>query len=205
MPFIEHCNIDNGLLLLWEMTETPEELQEFEQEFADNADYLKISHPKRQREWLTVQQLLRNANCSPQLITRDSNGKPGINHQLYQSVSISHSAKLAGIFLHPGTMVGLDIEDAERDFARVEKKYLSREESALAKRIPNGAGLFWCIKEAAYKAAGIPGLVFTEQIEISETEPGTLTTTVYGNSTLEFKIYQRMIAGQLIVCLTLQQ
>ena len=202
MPLIELTTIENGSLLLWDMSETQDELRKLGEEFTADPAFLCISHPRRQREWLTIQLLLRQAGCKG-LLHYNENGKPCINHSKYKSVSISHSTKLAGLFLHPEMMSGLDIESAERNFAKVEKKFLNSAESKLARQIPDGPGLFWCMKEAAYKAAGIPGLIFNKQIEIKPNTEGDLMVSVVGRSTLNFKIYRRKIAGQLIVCLTL--
>lgn len=204
MPLFQQYHIDNGILLLWEMTESPEELREFAGQFQDNPNYQKITHPQRQREWLCVRRLLQSAACHHHQISYTANGKPVINHPVFKSISISHSSKMAGVFLHPGDLAGLDIESAERNFAKVEQKYLSPSESELAAQIPDGQAWFWCIKEAAYKAAGIPGLVFNRQIEIKKGTNGELLATVLGAEPMKFKIHQKKIGGQLIVCLSLQ-
>jgi len=203
MPFLEQRKIDDGLLLLWEMTESQEEIENFAKEFDVDPNYKKTAHPKRKREWLCVRKLLQVAACEHHQITYDENGKPLIDHQSFNSISISHSAKLAGVFLHPNEMAGLDIESVERNFSAIEKKFLSPAESALATQFTQGLALFWCIKEAAYKAAGLPGLVFNEQIQIEIDELGNLAVNVKRNGLMKFKIHRQMSAGQLIVCLTI--
>jgi len=204
MPLFQQYHIENGILLLWEMTESTEEILAFAGEFERDPNFKQITHPQRQREWLCVRKLLQSAACHHHQISYTENGKPVINHPTFKSISISHSSKMAGVFLHPGEMAGLDIESADRNFAKVERKYLSAAESELAAQIPDGLAWFWCIKEAAYKAAGIPGLIFNQQIEIEKGIDGTLQAIVMGNHTLRFKIHQKKIDGQLIVCLSLQ-
>jgi len=204
MPLLQQYYIDNGILLLWEMTETTEEIREFASKFQDNPNYLKITHPQRQREWLCVRKLIEAAACHHHQIGYTENGKPVINHSTFKSISISHSSNMAGVFLSSEEMAGLDIESADRNFAKVERKYLSSSESELAAQITDGLAWFWCIKEAAYKAAGIPGLVFNQQIEIKKGTNGELEATVWGEEPMKFKIDQKKINGQLIVCLSLQ-
>ncbi|WP_372775117.1 4'-phosphopantetheinyl transferase superfamily protein [Mangrovibacterium sp.] len=201
MPLLKQNVIDEGLLLLWEMTESDDEISLFANDYHSHPDFLKIHHPQRQKEWLCIRRLLHYAKCDLP-ITYNQNGKPQIEHEYYKSISISHSAKLAGLYLHPSKLAGLDIESEDRNFKRVEKKYLCESEIELANKLTNGPGLFWCMKEAAYKAAGIPGLIFNEQIEINMSSDGSFTVHVYGNEELIFQVYQLKLAEQLIVCLT---
>jgi len=203
MPLLQKYQLSGGTLLLWEMTETPEEMKVLAKEFTNESAFLQITNPKRQKEWLAVRMLLTEAACSPEQISYDSNGKPMIDHAEFKSISISHSSQLAGIYLHPLECSGLDIESTTRDFLKVEKKYLSPEESVLAHKIENGHALFWCIKEAVYKACGVPGLIFCEQIRINQSINGELTTVAYTPEELSFQIKHVKIGDQLVVYITL--
>jgi len=204
MPLIKSEENESGLLLLWEISESLEQIINLAQEFTKDPTFQKITHPKRQKEWLAVRLLYKSANCNQEQFFYNEIGQPCVNHPQFHSISISHSSNLVGVFLCRDKMAGLDIEASERNFARVEKKYLSTEESAMAQSIADGLGWFWCIKEAAYKAAGIPGLSFRDQIKIYRREDDALGVEVLDKSTIDFNIHQQKFSGQLIVYLTVR-
>jgi phosphopantetheinyl transferase len=200
MPLLKKIEIGNGILLLWEMTESAAFLVKTFPEALTDPVFNKISSPKRQQEWLAVRGLIKAAGCRPEQLSYFQTGQPRIDHPDYNQISISHSDKLAGLFLHEKYPVGLDIENSKRNFLRVEGKYLSPGERILAHAIPNGHGLFWCIKEAVFKAAGIPGIFFAEQICISLNSESRLTATLRHNAEHRFIIHSLELGEQLIVC-----
>lgn len=199
MPYLRTVKIQDGILLLWEMSETVSSLTaQFPEALAD-PDFIKIISSKRQQEWLAIRALLQVAGCKAEQLIYSETGQPRINHPEYPWISISHSDKLAGLFLHPFCPVGLDIENINRNFIRVEKKYLSPEEQLLAATIPNAHGLFWCIKEAVYKAAGIPGILFADQIRISPDKENKLSVKLIVRDERSYFMNFLEIGDQLIV------
>ncbi len=203
MPFLKETTINGGLLLLWEMSETTEEILLLAKKFTSKPAFEKITLPKRQREWLAVRLLLDHAGCTAD-ISYDENGKPCLEHSEFQSISISHSNKIAGVYLHPSPQAGLDIEATNRNYNKIAGKYLAPDEYQLATATNNGYALFWCIKEAAYKAAGIPGLIFNEQIKISQpTTPDSFKVDVISDQLISFPVDYLQIDDQILVCLSL--
>ena len=200
MPLLKKTEIENGILLLWEMTESADFLIRMFPEALTDPIFNKISSLKRQQEWLTVRALIKAAGCSPEQLSYSRTGQPRIDHPDYNQISISHSDKLAGLFLHGKFPVGLDVENSKRNFIRVERKYLSPGERLLARAITNGHGLFWCIKEAVFKAAGIPGILFAEQICIGMNRENQLTATLKHDAEHLFIIRSLELGEQLIVC-----
>ena len=201
MPLLKKIPVNNGLLILWSIREPLEALEQMLPEALDIPQYRAISHTRRKREWLAVRLLMREVNCPAGQLFYAENGQPRLNNPTYKHISISHSDSLAGIFLHPSQAVGLDIEQADRDFLRIEQKYLSPEERQLARTISGGHGLFWCIKEAVYKLADTPGLHFAGQIRIYLQEDSELAVALINESTKTFRIHHFETEGQLIVCL----
>lgn len=199
MPFLTEIKLDEGQLLLWEISETSEELLQLGADFAQDDRFREISNEKRRKEWLATRLLIQLAGCNQQQLSYAENGKPNICHPWYRSVSISHSGKLAGVLFHQRENCGLDIESTERDFRRVEAKYLSAEESALAANSPNGLALFWCIKEAVYKSAGIPGLSLSQQIRIGLNENGQFEALLLTEPPVRHTIFKLKQAEQLLV------
>ena len=165
-----------------------------------NPIFQKRTNTKRKKEWLAVCLLLQEINCLPSQITHLENGKPEIDHPVYKKISISHSSRIAGIFLHKSKNIGLDIESINRDFFRIEKKYLSMDEMQLTKTISNGHALFWCIKEAVYKAANIPGVHFAKQIRINFKD-GEISVCLIVEKTQTYQVNYIEIDKQMIVFL----
>ena len=201
MPLIKKIPVFDGLLLIWELSETTDQLKQLIPEAASTPEFQSLNNPKRQKEWLATRLLLKEINCAHTQLSYDKNGRPHIHHPQYKQISISHSDKLAGIFMHPSQTIGLDIENVNRDFIRVEKKYLSPQEMELARTINNGHGLFWCIKEATYKAAGIPGIHFSKEIHINLLPDKELSVALSQQKQRLFNICHFLINKQLVVCL----
>lgn len=102
-----------------------------------------------------------------------SNGKPYLLNG--PKISISHSSDWVGVlFSEGGEEIGLDIEKIRDKVLSIKHKFLS----AIELQELGSAGvekytLYWAVKEAVYKASGIEGLLFAEEIAI---EPFALKT-----------------------------
>lgn len=78
----------------------------------------------------------------------------------FPPISISHSRGMVAIALgEHGMRIGIDTETPDRyhQLQHVASRFLAPEQMDWAKH-PATLSWAWCIKEAAYKAAGIPGL-----------------------------------------------
>ncbi|MGE4587453.1 MAG: 4'-phosphopantetheinyl transferase superfamily protein [Mangrovibacterium sp.] len=203
MPLTQTIPLEGGLLLLREMTEDSEQLLSGFPETGSLPPRLISGSKKRKKEWLAIRALLREAGCSPEQLSYSPSGKPHLSHPCYRHISISHSDRLAGLLLQQKLPAGLDIENRSRNFLRVEHKYLSQEEQWLARTIPDGHGLFWCIKEAVYKAAGITGLHFASQIGIRQNKNGKLHAWADAPEEQRLRLFRLLFletGEQLIVC-----
>lgn len=191
--------IQDGILLIWQLSEPVGALVDLIPRSLTDPDFRKITSPKRQQEWLAIRALLSEAGCTPGQLSYLETGQPQIGHPEYKWISISHSDRLAGMLLHRKHPVGVDIENSGRNFTRVGHKYLSPEERMLAGSIPNGYGLFWCIKEAVYKAAQIPGIHFAEQIRIELNDENRLTPGLITTTKQSFELHYFEMDEQVIV------
>lgn len=183
MPLIKELHIENGSLLLWEITEELEWLKDQFPQLASDPTFKELKNQKRQKEWLAIKMMLKQIGCDDYKVDYNSNGKPHIKHPYYKHISISHAHTLAGILVHQKASVGLDIESFNRDFFFVENKYLSPTEIVEAYQGENRHCLFWCAKEAVYKSAGIPGLHFSTQIELSLNGKNDIMARVFNEKT----------------------
>lgn len=74
-------------------------------------------------------------------------------------VAFSHSATHAAAAFHPTRPVGIDVEGPRNQLARVAAKFVAPEEQAFDLRE------LWGLKEAMYKAIGVPGLHFARDFQ----------------------------------------
>ncbi|HKJ40584.1 MAG TPA: 4'-phosphopantetheinyl transferase superfamily protein [Sunxiuqinia sp.] len=181
MPLVKEIHIKKGLLLLWEITEKPDQLQKHYPVLTSDKRYKAFKHKKRQIEWLAIRLMLIHIGFENVNIRYNDHGQPYITHPHYKHISISHSDTLAGIILHEEVKVGLDIESFDRNFIQVERKYLSPVELEMTQQEEKWHCLFWCAKEAVFKTAGQPGIHFTDQIAINSINPGSINAKLKTN------------------------
>jgi len=200
MSIIKKIEFKEGILSIWKWTESTDRLKEIYPEYKKSDDFLKIKSLRRQKEWITTRLLIKNICDNKAQLFYNDKGKPIIKSPKYSQISISHSKNLAGIFLDKKFPVGLDIENSKRNFTRVTKKYLSKEESSLASSIPNGLGLFWCIKEAAFKISKIPAPDYIRQIKITGNNKQLYVEIL--TDKVSYPVHYFLIEEEIVVYLT---
>lgn len=167
MPLYKTIAITDGLLGIWQITESPNDLiVGFRTEEVNDPDFRKYTNDKRKAEWLCTRSLIREMIGHNFSISYLSNGKPLLHHPQYQKISISHSRNFVAVIVHRSREAGIDIEETSRDFSRVAQRYLSDRE---LKNTTGNNGLkclYWCIKEAIFKLIEEDGIDFKKQIAI---------------------------------------
>ncbi|MBK5203263.1 MAG: 4'-phosphopantetheinyl transferase superfamily protein [Prolixibacteraceae bacterium] len=201
MPVIKKIKIEKGIISIWKWTELPDQLKEMYPEYKKAKEFLKIKSHRRQIEWLTTRILLKNLCPDGIQLYHNDNGKPTIKSPDFSHISISHSKNMAGIFLSKKSHIGLDIENSKRNFTRITTKYLSKEELSLAGSIPNGFGLFWCIKEAAFKISNNPASNFIRQIKIMTDDNKQLSVKILSDN-ITYPVHYFIIEDEIVVYLT---
>lgn len=155
-------------LALWSLTE---ELGFFEGKAhlsaADKETYSHITSTSRKKEWLAVRVLLNEVLGFWPQITYTETGKPLLqNHTRH--LSVSHSKEMVGILLCTNPYAGIDIEHTNRSIEKVSKRFLSENELAQLNKQPESFSriLYWCAKEAIFKAVSESNILFSKQIFI---------------------------------------
>jgi phosphopantetheinyl transferase len=152
------------------------------------------SNPKRKNEFLGVRHL-RNQLKIKSPILYHSSGRPYLSANEL-ALSISHTkdfiALASAVF-----PIGIDIEQKDRDAARIINKFAREDEKVLCTDNPKEWYLqLWCAKEAIYKLVGIENLSFKNEIHIhtrqKEEETTFLSATVQrGNQKHEIEVQIR--------------
>ena len=170
MPLILNKYENTFRLALWSLTE---DLNFFENKAhftpADKIAYDKITSLTRKKEWLAVRVLLNEVLGFWPQITYTETGKPLLqNHTRH--LSVSHSKEMVGILLCTNPYAGVDIEKTDRSIEKISTRFLSVEEQEQLNRKPESFSrvLYWCAKEAIFKAVSESNILFSKQIFIAE-------------------------------------
>lgn len=166
------------MILIRKIDGTVEELLEMANlRECDMARFEKITNPTRQAEWLMSkvmvwEALQKHVDYTPQ-------GAPLIEGGY---ISVSHSNSYVAVCLSDKAC-GIDIENIERNAARIVRKFAVEQEIEIVKQtvIPNPELLVWCAKEALYKYAGIEGADFIRDFKILSASNDTLVATAFGS------------------------
>ena len=196
MPLFKSITVPNGLLSIWQMTESSSELLSFftSVELEDQA-FQKFTYEKRKTEWLATRALLKQmigpiAIGSSFQISYSESGKPILNHPVYPYISISHSRDFVSVLIHKQWEVGIDIESMNRNYAPIRNRYLSEIELEHVNESPLLQCIYWCAKEAVFKLVEEKGVDFKKQIEVIAFDPKQNTFHARFLSGNQERIYQ---------------
>lgn len=154
-----------GLLDRWQCGTVPLSPQQ-------RADVDSLTLDKRRRERTAVYHMLNRLLGYQPVLLHDSNGRPYIDDVSGLYLSVTHSATMAGVMIDTAPC-GIDIQEVDARLLRLRDKYLSVGEQMLFGDDMAALTEAWCLKEAAYKAAGTPGLPLADGIAISRGAGGS--------------------------------
>jgi len=164
MPFLKDLIINhNTKIKLWKLNLG--ELDYYElNEYDSNLIKAKKNQLVRE-QFLAVRKTLQLEDPSYK-ITYDKSGKPSINSDL--NISISHSKFMAAIVFSKHNKAGIDIEHKENKIINIQNKFLNDSEKMENEYQSNVDYLtmIWTAKESIYKALGIKGISFSDDIII---------------------------------------
>lgn len=185
----EQTNNNSTRIAVWEISENEEELlnllpplENKEEKFLQN-----ISNASRRKEWLASRVLTYQLTGLYPAIGYNESGQPFLIHSC-DNLTISHTKGYAAIGLSKKTIPGVDIEYPSDRIKKVSERFLNALEKQFIQEKWRDIqlGLIWCAKEAVYKASGLPGLAFKEQIIISPFSPnsthGSFVATVHAQN-----------------------
>ncbi|MBP7612578.1 MAG: 4'-phosphopantetheinyl transferase superfamily protein, partial [Paludibacter sp.] len=162
--------IDDAKLLVWEITQSIDELVSGFEDFTLFAvDFEKINSDKRKLEFLGTRWLLKILLEKEINVQYTADGKPYLNNESYH-ISLSHSGKWMAVMIHPTKHVGIDIECPTDKIQKVYKRFLSETEQA---ELSGGKDIdikqlqiAWSAKEALYKIIGKEAVDFANQLRL---------------------------------------
>ena len=166
MPFLKEFIINEKTKIkLWKVITgelNPEELNN------DDKELLKLKKSNILREqFLATRKVLALENTDYK-ITYDINGKPSLNTN--SNISISHSYEIAAIAISDNSKIGLDIQLNGNKIFNIQHKFLNPSEKLNIGKNPSLdiLTMIWTSKESIYKAIGLKGISFSDNIKIDK-------------------------------------
>ena len=164
MPFLKEFIINHKTKIkLWKLNLG--ELNYYELNEYDSYLLKSKKNELAREQFLAVRKTLQLEDPSYK-IRYDESGKPSINSDL--NISISHSNHMAAIVFSGYDRLGIDIELKESKIINIQNKFLNKSEkldNAYQSNL-DYLTMIWTAKESIYKALGIKGVSFTDNIVI---------------------------------------
>ena len=135
---------------------------------SDEKNLLKLKKNDILREqFLATRKVLALENTDYK-ITYNNNGKPSLNSKY--NISISHSHEIAALVISDNSKIGLDVQLNENKIFNIQDKFLNPTEKLNIGENPSLKILtmIWTSKESIYKAVGIKGISFSDNIKIDK-------------------------------------
>jgi len=166
MPFLKEFIInDKTKIKLWKVMMGELNTKELN---SGEKNLIKLKKSNLLREqFLATRKLLALEN-SDYKITYDINGKPLLN-SIY-NISISHSHEIAAVAISDNSNIGIDVQLKKNKILNIQNKFLNKSEKSNIGDDPTVdiLTMVWTSKESIYKAIGLKGISFTENIKIDK-------------------------------------
>jgi 4'-phosphopantetheinyl transferase len=178
MPLIvfQHILDEHGKLLIWQGTESLEQLRNKFWVNYPNASIPDFKLEKREREFLIGRILLHMVLPNVE-VSNLPNGKPVVNGGWH--ISLSHTQDLVGLVVAEAP-IGLDMQGPDEKLLRIAARFCNEKELEWIDSLPSpveGALIVWSSKEAVFKVYG-ENIEFADEMSIHIRTPRQSTFTL---------------------------
>ena len=176
----------------------------------DERAYLSKLSDARRREWTAWRATLRSQaerwalSDSALRVAYAPSGEP-LFVGLEGSISVTHSRRYVALVRAWEGRCGIDIEQLDRNYERIEDKYISAtEKESEAAHDERFRAVVWCAKEAVYKCLGQSGVDFRRDLQVTEVDfgGGRVRGRALGK---EFEGVLHELDGAILVAVTTNQ
>ena len=204
MPFLKNIIIDDQTkIMIWKVI-----LGELNHNDLNNEDKKLLKQKKSdilREQFLAIRKILAIENSNYK-ITYDLDGKPNLNNEY--NISISHSHEIAAIVISDNFKVGIDVQLKEIKILNIQNKFLNKFEKLSFGENPSLdiLAMIWTSKESIYKAIGLKGISFSENIKINKVVEKDKTGQGYyinGEEKLKFDL-KFFYIDEYIICYAYQ-
>ena len=153
--------------MIWEITEDLPFFQTFPENWTTKKDHEIVSQKKLESSaarfclWNVCQQISKG----PWDLRKDDRNRPYFDQSDYH-ISLSHSFPYVAAVISYKKRVGIDLERFGRQVEKIGPRFLSAEEWNRWQNSHPDLTKAWTCKEAVYKAMGVPGLAFQQDIQL---------------------------------------
>lgn len=161
LPLHSKKQIKHGIVALWEITESFEELLEkVPKSWLEGVNLAKLS-----KHNLAARALANTVSPGFELLEKDEFGKPYFESAKHY-ISITHAGNYAGFMLTEDRECGLDMEHLTERIKAIVPKFFREDEKEFLKDGLEGMFMVWCAKEALYKYYGRKALDFKKHLKL---------------------------------------
>ena len=166
MPFLKEFIINEKTKIkLWKVIIgelSPKELNK------DDKKLFKLKKNNLLKEQFLATRKILSIENSDYIITYDLDGKPILNSEF--NISISHSHEIAALVISNNLKFGMDVQFKESKILNIQNKFLNKFEKLNIGDDPSIdiLTMIWTSKESIYKAIGLKGVSFSENIKIDK-------------------------------------
>ncbi|MDC0104719.1 4'-phosphopantetheinyl transferase superfamily protein [Bacteroidia bacterium] len=198
MPLHTKKHIKNGIVALWHITETKEQLQAMlPQAWLDKLDLDKVS-----RHNLAARVLANQVSPDFAPLEKDEYGKPYFDSEDHK-ISITHAGEYAGFIQTEKRDCGIDMEELTERVRRIQSKFIREDEESFLAEDLKGLFAVWCAKEAMYKHYGLKALDFKNNMKLDYQKlagKGTLIGHIFkGDYNLSLELEYEFFDNYLIM------
>jgi 4'-phosphopantetheinyl transferase len=193
---------------IWKITEDEEQLfvlAKLSEE--ENLQYCSIKAKARKKEWLAVRALLNNMFNTKVEIGYEESGRPFLKNSPY-CLSISHSSDFAAVSINTEPS-GIDIQTFKPSIINLKNRFLSNQEKeSFDHDCLEWVSLYWCAKEALFKACGLNELIFKDNISIEAfpfSQTGLITGAVEKGETIKKYLLNYYLEPEFALVFTRKQ
>lgn len=153
--------------MIWKITEDLSFFQTFPENWTTNKDHEIVSQKKLESSaarfclWSLCQQISKG----PWDLKKNDRNRPYFDQSDYH-ISLSHSFPYVAAVISYKKPVGIDLERFGRQVEKIGPRFLSAEEWNRWQNSHAALTKAWTCKEAVYKAMGVPGLAFQQDIQL---------------------------------------
>lgn len=172
MPLIFNVSpIKDCQIMIWEISES--------EDFFKNGltkknylmdEYLSITHPHKQLEWLAsrflAKYLAESIGINYNGLIKDAYNKPYL-HNNKEHLSLSHTLTHVAAAIHFHQPIGIDLEKITDRLHIIKHKFLTETERENADDDLEKLCIYWSAKESLYKLYGKRGVHFRNELLVS--------------------------------------
>lgn len=163
---------------------------------ADIASASRFQNDSRRREHLAWRRIVRNQLGRSVMIDYNSVGAPIVDTP-NTYISVAHGGESVAVAI-ADEPVGVDIESLDRNFNRIQSRYMTNTEIALSDS-KEWAARVWAAKEAIYKLYGKREVDLTKDIRITGLDSESMTLMAEVRDTKGIVVETKIVENSVVV------